>query len=287
MTDDAAGPPREVLRLGAIPGATPDKWAARWHARFPEVRLQVEYFDDAGQLKRLRAGTVDVGYLRLPEGEDLDALVDDPETFHRVLLYREEPVVCASRDHWIAAAEESVTAEDIAEESLLDPAGMVDPASLDVHAPRAGVELARAERLAMEVVASGAGLLVLPNSVARMLSRKDVVIRRLEDRPGYAVGLCWLRSADDEAVQELIGVARGRRAGSVRSAGISESSGRSAKSAKAEKSQKSQKSGGSGSSGRSGRATPAGARGGRPRPGGGPRPGSRRGRPPRGRRPKR
>lgn len=266
MTDDAAGPPREVLRLGAIPGATPDKWAARWHARFPEVRLQVEYFDDAGQLERLRAGTADVGYLRLPEGEDLDAVVADPETFHRVLLYREDPVVCASREHWIAAAEESVTAEDIAGEPLVDPADMVDPADGDVHAPQSGAQLARAERLAMEVVASGAGLLILPNSVARMLSRKDVVIRRIEDRPGYAVGLCWLRSADDEAVQEFIGVARGRRAGSVRSAGSAETSGRS---------------------GRSGRATPAGARGGRSQPGAGHRPGSRRGRPPRGRRPKR
>ncbi|GAB3182586.1 hypothetical protein GCM10027060_15670 [Nesterenkonia halophila] len=278
MTDDAAGPPREVLRLGAIPGATPDKWAARWHARFPEVRLQVEYFDDAGQLERLRAGTADVDYLRLPEGEDLDAVVDDPETFHRVLLYREDPVVCASRDHWIAAAEESVTAEDIAEEPLLDPADMVDPASLDVHAPQSGAQLARAERLAMEVVASGAGLLILPNSVARMLSRKDVVIRRIEDRPGYAVGLCWLRSADDEVVQEFIGVARGRRAGSVRSTGASSRSATSGRSGR---------SGASGSSGRSGRATPAGARGGRPRPGAGPRPGSQRGRPPRGRRPKR
>lgn len=281
MTDDAAGPSREVLRLGAIPGATPDKWAARWHARFPEIRLQVEYFDDAGQLERLRAGTADVGYLRLPEGEDLDAVVADPETFHRVLLYREDPVVCASRDHWIAAAEESVTAEDIAGEPLVDPADMVDPADGDVHAPQSGAQLARAERLAMEVVASGAGLLILPNSVARMLSRKDVVIRRIEDRPGYAVGLCWLRSADDEAVQEFIGIARGRRAGSDRSAGVAEASGRSAKSAK------SQKSGASGSSGRSGRATPAGARGGRPQPGSGPRPGSRRGRPPRGRRLKR
>lgn len=281
MTDDAAGPPREVLRLGAIPGATPDKWAARWHARFPEVRLQVEYFDDAGQLERLRVGTADVGYLRLPEGEDLDAVVADPETFHRVLLYREDPVVCASREHWIAAAEESVTADDIAGEPLVNPADMVDPADGDVHAPQSGAQLARAERLAMEVVASGAGLLILPNSVARMLSRKDVVIRRIEDRPGDAVGLCWLRSADDEAVQEFIGVARGRRAGSDRSAGVAEASGRSAKSAK------SQKSGASGSSGRSGRATPAGARGGRPQPGSGPRPGSRRGRPPRGRRPKR
>jgi len=103
--------------LGAIPGATPDKWVARWRDRYPELPLQVHYYDDAGlstaaQLQRIRAGIVDVGYIRLPEGAEQV----DKDVFHRVLLYREEPVVCAATDHWIAAAEHSVSAEEIAAE---------------------------------------------------------------------------------------------------------------------------------------------------------------------------
>lgn len=199
------------LRIGAIPGATPDKWATRWRGRFPGVPLQIEYADDADLLDRVRAGTIDVGYVRLREGAaGGEGAVVDPEVFHRVLLYREEPVVCASRDHWVAAAEESVEWADIAEEPLLDPAdmreGVTEPA-----------EVAAAERIALEVVASGASLLVLPNSVARMLTRKDVVIRRVDGLAGYDVGLCWRRDRDDDVIQEFIGVARGRRSGSGRS----------------------------------------------------------------------
>lgn len=191
------GLPGTGLRLGVIPGATPDKWAARWRKRFPDVPLHVERFEDEGQLERVRTGAVDVGYLRLREGE-VEAL--DSEIFHRVVLYREDPVVCAAREHWVAAAEESVAWEDIAEESFLDATQAED-----------------GESMALEVVASGAGLLMLPHSVARMLSRKDVVIRRVDDAPGFDVALCWRRDRDDAVIQEFIGVARGRRSGSGRS----------------------------------------------------------------------
>lgn len=202
------------LRLGAIPGATPDKWVARWRQRYPEFRLSVDYFDEAGQLDRIAQGTADVGYLRRREDQpDVDT-----DRFNRVLLYREDPVVCAAQDHWIAAAEEAVGWAEIEEESFLDPAEMTPGEQPDPHEPLAGAELGRAERIALEVVASGAGLLVLPNSVARMLSRKDVVIRRVEGLPGYDVGLCWLRERDSDLIQEFIGVARGRKPGSGRSA---------------------------------------------------------------------
>lgn len=205
---------QSALTLGAIPGATPDKWVSRWRERYPDFRLSVDYYDDAGQLARLQHGTADVGYIRLREGDpDLDK-----DQFSRVLLYREEPVVCAAQDHWIAAAEESVTWEEIAEEPFLEPAAMTPGQEPDPHEPLAGGELARAERIALEVVASGAGLLILPNSVARMLSRKDIVIRRVEDIPGYEVGLGWLKEKDSDLIQEFIGVARGRKPGSGRSA---------------------------------------------------------------------
>ena len=51
-----------------------------------------------------------------------------------------------------------------------------------------------------------------------MLSRKDVVVRQVDGLPGYDVGLCWLRERDSDLIQEFIGVARGRKPGSGRSA---------------------------------------------------------------------
>lgn len=307
------------LRLAAIPGATPDKWAGRWRRRHPELELAVDYYDDAGQMERVRCGTADVGYVRAL-AESTAPAVDQPGEpgeqpgrawdsspprsprptsqgpaaqgpvpqqaegvvareladavaageMHRVMLYREEPLVCAASDHWVAAAEESVLWEEIEEESFLQPEEMLqdysgsavgsrgtsggehampspksaaaDPGGQDMarapsmtgqepalrlssaaspadpfHTPQTGAGLARAERLALEVVASGAGLLILPSSVARMLSRKDVVLRRVEGLPGYDVALAWRRDRDDAVIQEFIGIARGRRPGSGRS----------------------------------------------------------------------
>lgn len=174
----------------------------------------MQYYDAVGQLGRIAAGTVDLGYLRF--GEDEDPV--DKDTFHRVLLYREPPVVCAAAEHWIAAAEESVTVEELTGETFVDPAEMISAeVSADIHTPRSGAELGRAERLAVEVAASGAGVVVLPESVARMLSRKDLVIRSLEGASDYHTGLGWLRDRDQELIQEFIGIARGRTAGSHRS----------------------------------------------------------------------
>lgn len=280
------------MRLGAIPGATPDKWVTRWRERYPDFALSLERFDEAGQLERLRAGTVDVGYIRFPE--DAEAPIGDD--LHRVWLYREAPVVCASRDHWVAAAETSVTWEEIAEESFVEPAEML-PASLeseqavppadDVHVPKVGADLAAGERMALEVVASGAGLVILPNSVARMLARRDIVIREVEGIPGYDVGLAWLREADGPVIQEFIGVARGRKPGSGRSeittGGQSASGSESEPKSDGKHGAKAGAKAGSKPGAKSSpRQAAARAAPGRSRPG--PKPGSRRGQPPRGRR---
>ncbi|WP_258934157.1 LysR substrate-binding domain-containing protein [Nesterenkonia pannonica] len=189
----------------------------RWRARFPDIPLTVSYFDDPGgddpdaARVRLTQGTVDIAYMRSREG----AAPEVPD-LHRVVLYTEDPVVCAARSHWIAAAEESVTWADIAEETFFTPADMTPGQEPEPHVPHSGEELARAERIAMEVVASGAGLLLLPNSFARALSRKDVIIRRVEDQPGYDVALAWLRERDSDEIQEFVGIARGRKPQSAR-----------------------------------------------------------------------
>ena len=248
--------------LGAIPGATPDKWVARWRSRYPDLPLQVHYYDDDpdsaldAQLARLRAGTVDVGYIRMPEA----AQEIDKGLYHRVLLYREEAVVSAAADHWIAAAESSVTAAEIAEETQFHPADMlVEGAGPDSHTPQAGADLGRAERLALETAATGAGVVVLPASVARMLARKDVAIRTVEGLPGYQTGLAWLVEQDSDLIQEFIGVARGRRPGSGRSAvpGTDDAPANPRNSSGSRK----QNSGKQGSSAGAGRGTRPGARG--------------------------
>ena len=72
------------------------------------------------------------------------------------------------------------------------------------------------EREAIEVVAAGNGVAIVPMSVARLFTRKDVAARPVTDLPPTTVGLAWLVDRDDADTQEFVGVVRGRTANSSR-----------------------------------------------------------------------
>jgi len=57
---------------------------------------------------------------------------------------------------------------------------------------------------------------VMPQSVARALSRKDVVARPLLGAPDTAISLVWPIEGAHPLSDELIGIVRGRTANSSR-----------------------------------------------------------------------
>lgn len=194
-----------TFRIAFVTGATPDKWASRWRERHPKDRLELVPVDQADQERVLRAGEVDMCLARLPV---------DTAGLHVVRLYDEAQVVVVDRDHVVSAVEE-VELADLADEQLV-----TDPARVPGWA-----DVSRAERLdwspmsdreAVEVAASGAGVAVLPESVARVLHRKDAVHRPIVDLPPTTVALVWLVERDDEATQEMVGITRGRTSRSSR-----------------------------------------------------------------------
>ena len=63
---------------------------------------------------------------------------------------------------------------------------------------------------AVEAVAAGTGVAVLPMSVARLHHRKDVVHRPVRGLPPTPVALIWRVERDDELTQAFVGVVRGR-----------------------------------------------------------------------------
>src|SRR5690606_22273156 len=63
---------------------------------------------------------------------------------------------------------------------------------------------------AIEVAASGAGIVVVPMSVARLHQRKDVRYRPLTGVAHSRVGLAWLVSQEDPRVETFVGIVRGR-----------------------------------------------------------------------------
>lgn len=199
--------PPTRLRLAFVPGATPDKWARVWRERHPRVPLDLLPIEESAQRDVLSARTADLCLARLPE--DREELVGDD--LHCVVLYDEVQVVVASRDHLVAAADE-VTLADLDEEQLAlpHPSGWTpDAKQLDFPPMPA--------RDAVDVVAAGTGIVILPMSVARLHHRKDVVQRPVVDLAPTRIGLIWRKDTDSPAHQDFVGITRGRRAGSSRS----------------------------------------------------------------------
>ena len=70
---------------------------------------------------------------------------------------------------------------------------------------------------AVDLVAGGAGVLLVPQSIARSHSRRDLVYRPITDGTPTQVGLAWLVGPPSELVDDFIGVVRGRTVNSSRS----------------------------------------------------------------------
>lgn len=183
--------PARPLTLAYVPGVTPGKWIGRWNER-QDRELQARQCPEGSILDELRAGRAEVVLLRVP-----DEGYVRPADLSVVTLYDERPVVAAAKDSAVAAFDELDLA-DLAGENLLD---LQDMGGADVG---------------MEVVASGAGLLILPMSVAKLYARRDVVARPLSGVPGTRIAVAWLEDAEDAGIEELVGIVRGRTANSSR-----------------------------------------------------------------------
>lgn len=196
---------QDAFRIAFVAGVSPDKWVRRWRERTPESPLEVALVDDADQRTVLADGRAAVSFVRLPV---------DRDGLHVIPLYVEVPVVVLAREHELTLLEE-LALDDLAGEQLV-----TDPADLPGFAEVTTVERlawpVMTARDAVEVVASGGGVAVLPMSVARLHHRKDVVARPLVDGPESAVGLAWLRDNDDPRIETFVGIVRGRTAQSSR-----------------------------------------------------------------------
>ncbi|HSU03070.1 MAG TPA: LysR family substrate-binding domain-containing protein [Nocardioides sp.] len=183
------------LRIGFVTGATPDKWARSWRTQRRE-HLELVPVTEADQLDGVRDGSLDMALVRLPV---------DTDDLHCVRLYDEVQVVAASREHMIAATDESVTTGDLVDEQLVRPhASGWRPEADQLDWPP------MTEQDAIETVAAGTGIAILPMSVARLHQRKDVVTRVVSDLEPTTIALVWLLERDDEVTQTFVGVTKGR-----------------------------------------------------------------------------
>ncbi|MGJ3510033.1 LysR substrate-binding domain-containing protein [Enemella sp. A6] len=178
MSPEATGP----LRVGFVPGVTLTKWRTRWAERV-RARLEVTEIAQADARDLLDAGELDMCFVRLPV---------DRTGLHAIPLYDETMVAWVGKEHPIAAFDE-ISTTDLADETVLDEPTQV----------------------AIDRVNAGAVLLV-PMSVARSASRRDLVYRPVTDAESVTVALIWPTGADDPLIEEFIGIVRGRTANSSR-----------------------------------------------------------------------
>lgn len=171
----------------------------------PRTALELVPLEVAAQEEALRSGAVDAALVRPPV---------DTDRWHLIRLYEETAVVAFSSDSHLAAGEE-LTPEDLDGEVLIVPADdVLEPRVAGTVAPTFTTPPTTAD--AIEIVASGVGVVIVPMSLARLHHRKDVEYRPLTGAATSPVGLAWPREDASPLVDAFIGIVRGRTAQSSR-----------------------------------------------------------------------
>ncbi|KQZ06619.1 transcriptional regulator [Microbacterium sp. Root53] len=192
--------------MGAVAGATPGKWIDRWRERMPHVALELVPLAAEEQRTSILAGDVDAAIVRLPI---------DHEDLHVIALYDEEPVVVASVDSALTAADE-LDPEDLAGEVVITPRDDV-LGTLELpgtEPPRFEAPETTADAIA--TVAAGVGVVIVPMSLARLHHRRDVTYRPLRGGPVSSVALAWHADRTTPDVDAFVGIVRGRTSNSSR-----------------------------------------------------------------------
>jgi DNA-binding transcriptional LysR family regulator len=191
--------------LAFVPGVTPGKWERVWQERLPETELTLVQVTAAEAAAKVRSGEADAALLRLP---------GDREDLHAIPLYTETSVVVFPKDHEFAAADE-LSLEDLAPHVLWQP--LDDTLEWDAQPGQPPVERPETTADAIQIVAAGVGMLVVPQSLARLHHRKDLKYVPLSDAPQSRVALSFpIRDENPELVEHLIGIVRGRTVNSTR-----------------------------------------------------------------------
>ncbi|MBF4602563.1 MULTISPECIES: LysR family transcriptional regulator substrate-binding protein [Curtobacterium] len=175
-----------ALTIAFVPGVSPAKWARVWRDRHPSIELRLRPIG-SDDVDDTLDGEVDMVFARMPVSEQHNAIP----------LWTETAVVAMPKDSPLA---------DLAE---------VDLADAEVHVVDAGPVPADIAA-ALDLVEANVGVVVLPQSLFRAASRKDLVARPLFGAPGTQIALVWRDEDATETTEEFIGVVRGRTANSSR-----------------------------------------------------------------------
>ena len=180
-----------MLRFSFVTGTEPGKWFTRYRRATTHGLSEI---GDDDPFSLLQAGECDLALMRLPDERVSDA-------HHVVVLYEEQPGVAVPKDSVYAIAGGDLTHKDVEGEIVNFR-----------FAPAASINELRE---ALSVVAANVGVAFAPRPLLKVLSRKQVAVRGIDGEP-TRIALVWQRRADCDAIQDFVGVAKGRTARSSR-----------------------------------------------------------------------
>ncbi|TSD96049.1 LysR family transcriptional regulator [Skermania sp. ID1734] len=197
----------ESFRLGYVPGVSPGKWVRIWGERVQGTPLDLVQLKHQTAADELRSCRVDAALLRLPVDRSTEPALSV------IPLYTETTVVVVPKEHLLCALDEA-RLDDLADETVWHP----DDDVLDwAQVPgRAASSRPTTTAETIELVAAGVGLVLVPQSLARLHHRRDLTYRPITDAVQSQVGLAWPEDATTDLVEEFIGIVRGRTVNSSR-----------------------------------------------------------------------
>ena len=167
--------------------------------------------------------TADLALMRLPDKRVDEAAIG--RQFHVVKLYTEQCGIAVPKDSVYAEVGEAVAAADIEGEIINFVAEHNGPIDVD--------EL----REALQVVAANVGVVIGPLPLLKLLSKKQISVvpyvgGEVVDRDGGVftapeteIALVWKVADDGDAIQDFVGIAKGRKSGSTRHRAVKDTRG--------------------------------------------------------------
>jgi DNA-binding transcriptional LysR family regulator len=178
-----------------------------YRSRFPDVGLTLHELTSAEQLERLAAGTLHIGFVRLPVADDR---LDSEQ------LIAESIIVVLPEGH-PEGEKVVVDLADLADEPFVMAPRSREPTVFDRYinvcaqagfSPRIEQEVLQAHTI-VELVAVGLGVALAPASLAN-LHRPGVIYRPLRDggRITTDTGLAWRGDSESAAIAGFVETAR-------------------------------------------------------------------------------
>lgn len=187
------------LTIAYVHGTAPQKWFTRFSEHTKHGIERTFGCDDP--VAALAADEAHVAFVRLPDAHIGDGTGQD--TYHVVRLYEEQPGIGLPKDNELTLLEE-ITGADIATETVLyQPANAVDVAAV---------------REAAHVVAANVGVVIAPRPLLRSMNLKEVEHRAYAEGQPTTIAVVWKKVHDGDAIQDFVGITRGRTANSSRQA---------------------------------------------------------------------